>query len=195
MPLLKDETLTKIPGMMGNISFVPPLCISTHLLYLSSSSLSFFSKCRQLHWASPQTVVSGRRQTIEFWKWHGTRQRECGVASSPFVFLPIRAAWADCSLFHNSISRDHAAKQWKIHYTVFPHQQCLLSDLHLSFSNSHEYGIWIWANIWGYAKSNKRLICQPWNRLYRGSAWTNLDELEVLSSLGNFLTFILCSGP
>lgn len=87
----------------------------------------------------------------------------------PSVFLPIRAPWADCPLFHNSISRDYTAKHWKIHCTMFPHQRCLLSDLHLGFTDSHEYGRWIWANFWGYAKFNKRQACQPWNRLYRGS--------------------------
>lgn len=38
-----------------------------------------------------------------------------------------------------------------------------------SFSDSYEYGRWIWASFWGYAKLNKRQACQPWNCLYRRS--------------------------
>lgn len=89
--------------------------------FFISSSLP---ECRQMRGVSPNTVVSGRRQTIEFWKWHGTRQRWL----PPSVFRPIRTPWADCPLFQNSISRNHAAKQWKIHSTMFPHQ-CLMSSL------------------------------------------------------------------
>lgn len=54
-------------------------------LYLQASFPSFsFSlpECRQLRGLSPQTAVSGRRQTIEFWKWHGMRQRDHEVVSS-----------------------------------------------------------------------------------------------------------------
>lgn len=57
-------------------------------IYLQSSFLPFsppfpFSECRQLWGPSPQTAVSGSRQTIEFWMWHGTRQREQGGGFLP----------------------------------------------------------------------------------------------------------------
>lgn len=143
-------------------------------MYFSTSHLyltPFFSS----HPVLTQGVDSCDERLHRLWSLVAIRQlsfgtlRLCRRWLPPSVFLPVRAPWADCPLFCNSISRDYAAKQWKIHSIMFPRQGCLLSDLCLSFSESHEYRRWIWAIFWGYAKSNKRQACQPWNRLYRRS--------------------------
>lgn len=48
--------------------------------------------------------------------------------------------------------------------------QCfLIRNVFFLTSNSHDYGRWIRANFWGYAKFNKRQPCQPWNRIFRAS--------------------------
>lgn len=109
-------------------------------LYLQPFSFPL-PECRQLR---------GEERLHRLWSLAEGRQLSFGSGMErdkgsmrwlpPSVFLPFRAPWAVCPLFHNSISRDYAAKQWKIYSTMFPHQRCLLSDLHLSFSDSHEYG-------------------------------------------------------
>ena len=175
---LVDQTLNDMPETSRKkgrwvISYLAPFHVFQptsificHLLFFPFPflSLSVDSCIERLHrlWS----LAEGRQLSFG-----SGMERDKGSVGwlPPSVFLPIRAPWADCPLFHNSISRDHAAKQWKIHYTMFPHQRCLLFDLHLSCSDSHEYGRWIRANIWGYAKFNKRRACQAWNRLYRGS--------------------------
>lgn len=131
-------------------------------LYLSSYFLSFSTDCLHWLWSLAEGTQLNFRSDME-------RHKGSVRGLPPSVFLPIRSPWVNCPLFYNSISRDHRAKQWKIHSTMFPHQQCLLSDLHLSFTNSYEYGRWIWANFWGYAKFNNRQACQPWNCLHRQS--------------------------
>lgn len=137
---------------MANILFVAISCISgpsifiCNLLFLPFPFLSLsVDSCEDsLH--RLRSLAEGRQLSFG-----SGMERDKGIMRwfPPSVFLPIRAPWADCPLFHNSISRDYAAKQWKIHSTMFPHQRCLLVDLHLCFSDLHQYGRWIWANFWG----------------------------------------------
>ena len=60
-------------------------------------------------------VLSGKRQTIEFWKWHGTRHGSIGWLP-PSVFLPLKASLADCPLFHDSISRGSKTVENPVHH-------------------------------------------------------------------------------
>lgn len=142
---LVAETLNDMPetSQIGNIVFVLISCISAPSIFICNRfffpfpflSRSVDSCEERLHrlWS----LAEGRQLSFE-----SGMERDKGSMRwlPPSVFLPVSAPWADCPLFHNSISRDYAAKQWKIHSTMFPHQRCLLSDLHLSFSDSHEYG-------------------------------------------------------
>lgn len=137
---------------MANILFVAISCISGPSIFICNHlflpfpflSLSVDSCEDSLH--RLRSLAEGRQLSFG-----SGMERDKGIMRwfPPSVFLPIRAPWADCPLFHNSISRDYAAKQWKIHSTMFPHQRCLLVDLHLCFSDLHQYGRWIWANFWG----------------------------------------------
>lgn len=105
---------------------------NTGVMFLPSPTLffvhfSFFSiECRQFWGASPHAAVSGTRLTIEFWKWHGTRQKE-HEASSPPSGLHGHAAHSFITALAGQAG--WTGRQWKIYPTMFPHHHCLLSDL------------------------------------------------------------------
>lgn len=120
-------------------------------------------------------------------------ERDMGALGGflPLSSSPSRLRWPIAHSFMTALAE--AAKQWKIQSTMFPHQRCFLFDLHLSFTDSHEYGRWIWANFEVPPSSTRdRLVNHE--MAFTEGVWTHLDWLKALSSLGNFLTFILCLG-
>lgn len=147
----------------------------------------------QLGGPSKQTVVSGRRQTAEFWKWHVTRQREQEVASSLSSSLSGfhgRTAHSFVTALAETTQQNSgkSTPPCFLINDVFSPTSTFVSVIHMNMEDEYGPTSEVPPNSTRDRPVNHEIV-------FTEGVWTNLDWLGGLSSLGNFLTFILCSRP
>ncbi len=193
------ETLNDMPetSQIGNISFLSqfhvfqlPLSMFFKII-LPFPFLSLSANSCEDHHHRLWSLAAGR----QFSFGSGMERDKGSMRWLPLsVFFPVRPQRADCPLFHNSISRDYAAKTVKnpLHHVsssaMFSLTSTFVSVTRMNMEDEYGPTSEVKPNSTRDRPVNHEMV-------FTEGVWTNLDWLKALPSLGNFLTFILCSRP